>query len=336
MGSIVIPKGYKSPQTIKETEIAIKEVKDYFERALSDALNLTRVSAPLFVKPESGLNDNLSGVERPVSFGIREQNDARVEIVHSLAKWKRLALKEYGFEKGEGLYTDMTAIRRDEETDNIHSIYVDQWDWEKIIDKEERNLDTLKEAVFRIYMAIKQTEYYMCGKHHFMEPFLPNDIYFITTQELEDRYPDKTAKERENLIAKEKGAVFLCRIGGILNSGKRHDKRAPDYDDWDLNGDILVHYPVLNMALEISSMGIRVDEEALARQLVLSGCEDRANLPFQKSVLNGELPYTIGGGIGQSRICMFFLQRAHIGEVQSSIWPKEVHRIAKENGVNIL
>lgn len=336
MGSIVIPKGYKSPQTIKETEIAIKEVKDYFERALSDALNLTRVSAPLFVKPESGLNDNLSGVERPVSFGIREQNDARVEIVHSLAKWKRLALKEYGFEKGEGLYTDMTAIRRDEETDNIHSIYVDQWDWEKIIGKEERNLETLKETVFRIYMAIKQTEYYMCGKHHYMEPVLPDKIHFVTTQELEDRYPGKTSKERENLIAKEKGAVFLCRIGGMLRSGERHDGRAPDYDDWELNGDILVYYPVLDMALELSSMGIRVDEEALARQLVLSGCEDRANLPFQKSVLNGELPYTIGGGIGQSRICMFFLQRAHIGEVQSSIWPKEVHRIAQENGVNIL
>lgn len=336
MGTIFIPKGYKSPQTIKETEIAIKEVKDYFEHALSNALNLTRVSAPLFVKPETGLNDNLNGVERPVSFGIREQDDAEVEIVHSLAKWKRLALKEYGFEKGEGLYTDMTAIRRDEETDNVHSIYVDQWDWEKIIDKEERNLDTLKENVFRIYMAIKQTEYYMCGKYHFMEPFLPNEICFITTQELEDMYPDKTAKERENLIAKEKGAVFLSRIGGVLRSGERHDGRAPDYDDWDLNGDILVYYPVLDMALELSSMGIRVDEESLARQLMIAGCEDRAELPFQKSVLNGELPYTIGGGIGQSRICMFFLQRAHIGEVQSSIWPEEVHRLAKENGVNIL
>ncbi len=336
MGTIYIPEGYRSPQSIKETEIAIKEVKDYFERALSDALNLTRVSAPLFVKPESGLNDNLNGVERPVSFGIKEQNDAEVEIVHSLAKWKRLALKEYSFEKGEGLYTDMTAIRRDEETDNIHSIYVDQWDWEKIIDKDERNLETLKETVFRIYMAIKQTEYYMCGKYHFMDPFLPNEIAFITTQELEDMYPDKTAKERENLIAKEKGAVFLCQIGGVLNSGERHDGRAPDYDDWQLNGDILVYYPVLDMALELSSMGIRVDEEALERQLKISGCEDRGEFPFQKAVLNGELPYTIGGGIGQSRICMFFLQRAHIGEVQSSIWPDEIHKKAKEHGVNIL
>ena len=336
MSKIYIPEGYKSPQPIKETEIAIKEVKDYFERALASALNLTRVSAPLFVKPESGLNDNLNGVERPVTFGIKEQDDAEVEIVHSLAKWKRLALREYGFEVGEGLYTDMTAIRRDEETDNIHSIYVDQWDWERIIDKSERNEGTLKETVFRIYMAIKQTEYYICGKYHFMDPFLPNEITFITTQELEDMYPDKTPKERENLITKEKGAVFLSKIGGALNSGERHDGRAPDYDDWDLNGDILVYYPVLDMALELSSMGIRVDEDALDRQLKISGCEDRAGMPFQKDVLEANLPYTIGGGIGQSRICMFFLQRAHIGEVQSSIWPKEVHEIAKANGVNIL
>lgn len=336
MSKIYIPEGYRSPQPIKETEIAIKEVKDYFERALASALNLTRVSAPLFVKPESGLNDNLNGVERPVTFGIKEQGDAEVEIVHSLAKWKRLALREYGFEVGEGLYTDMTAIRRDEETDNIHSIYVDQWDWERIIDKSERNEGTLKETVFRIYMAIKQTEYYICGKYHFMDPFLPNEITFITTQELEDMYPDKTPKERENLITKEKGAVFLSKIGGALNSGERHDGRAPDYDDWDLNGDILVYYPVLDMALELSSMGIRVDEEALDRQLKISGCEDRASMPFQKDVLEANLPYTIGGGIGQSRICMFFLQRAHIGEVQSSIWPEEVHEIAKANGVNIL
>ncbi len=336
MSKIYIPEGYKSPQPIKETEIAIKEVKDYFERALASALNLTRVSAPLFVKPESGLNDNLNGVERPVTFGIKEQDDAEVEIVHSLAKWKRLALREYGFEVGEGLYTDMTAIRRDEETDNIHSIYVDQWDWERIIDKSERNEGTLKETVFRIFMAIKQTEYFICGKYHFMDPFLPNEITFITTQELEDMYPDKTPKERENLITKEKGAVFLSKIGGALNSGERHDGRAPDYDDWDLNGDILVYYPVLDMALELSSMGIRVDEEALDRQLKISGCEDRASMPFQKDVLEANLPYTIGGGIGQSRICMFFLQRAHIGEVQSSIWPKEVHEIAKANGVNIL
>ena len=336
MGKIFIPEGYKSPQTIKETEKAIKEVKDYFERALADALNLTRVSAPLFVKPESGLNDNLNGVERPVAFGIKEQDDAMVEIVHSLAKWKRMALKEYGFEMGEGLYTDMTAIRRDEETDNIHSIYVDQWDWEKIIDKSERNEETLRETVFRIYMAIKQTEYYICGKYHFMDPFLPSEIAFVTTQELEDRWPDKTAKERETLIAKEKGAVFLMKIGGALNSGERHDGRAPDYDDWELNGDILVYYPVLDMSLELSSMGIRVDEDRLAYQLEVSGCQDRAGLAYHKAVLNKELPYTIGGGIGQSRICMFFMQRAHIGEVQSSIWPEDVLKKAKDNGVNIL
>ena len=336
MGKIYIPEGYKSPQSIKETEKAIKEVKDYFERALSDALHLTRVSAPLFVKPESGLNDNLNGVERPVAFGIKEQDDAVVEIVHSLAKWKRMALKEYGFDMGEGLYTDMTAIRRDEETDNIHSLYVDQWDWEKIIDKSERNEETLREVVFRIYMAIKQTEYYICGKYHFMDPFLPNEIAFVTTQELEDRWPDKTAKEREHLIAKEKGAVFLMKIGGALLSGERHDGRAPDYDDWELNGDILVYYPVLDMSLELSSMGIRVDEESLARQLKLAGCEDRAELVYHQAVLNKELPYTIGGGIGQSRICMFFMQRAHIGEVQSSIWPDEVLEVAKANGIHIL
>ncbi len=336
MDKIFVPKGYKSPQSIKETEKAIKEVKDYFERALSDALGLTRVSAPLFVFPESGLNDNLNGVERPVTFGIKEQDDREVEIVHSLAKWKRMALKEYGFKKGEGLYTDMTAIRRDEDTDNIHSIYVDQWDWEKIIDKSERNIDTLKETVFRIYMAIKQTEYYMCGKYHFMDPFLPNEISFVTTQELEDRWPDKTPKERETLIAKEKGAVFIMQIGDKLLSGEKHDGRAPDYDDWALNGDIIVFYPILGSSLELSSMGIRVDEVSLKEQLDKAGCPERADLPFQKGILEGKLPYTIGGGIGQSRICMFFLQRAHIGEVQSSIWPKEVMDIASENGINLL
>lgn len=336
MDRCYFPKGYESPQSIKETEKAIKEVKDYFERALADALNLSRVSAPLFVTPESGLNDNLNGVERPVKFGIKEQDEKEVEIVHSLAKWKRQALRNYGFRKGEGLYTDMTAIRRDEDTDNLHSIYVDQWDWEKIIDKSERNLDTLKETVFRIYMAIKQTEYYICGKYHFMDPFLPAEIFFVTTQELEDRWPDKTPKERENLITREKGAVFLMQIGGPLRSGERHDGRAPDYDDWKLNGDILVFYPILGISLELSSMGIRVDEDSLAEQLKIAGCEERAELPFQKAILEKKMPYTIGGGIGQSRICMFFLQRAHIGEVQSSIWPKEVYDLAYEHNVNIL
>ena len=336
MGSITIPEGYKSPQTIRETEIAIKEVKDYFEKALADALNLTRVSAPLFVIPSTGLNDNLNGVERPVKFGILEQGDMEVEVVHSLAKWKRMALRDYGFHPGEGLYTDMTAIRRDEETDNFHSIYVDQWDWEKVIEKKDRNIDTLKETVFRIYMAIKQTEYYMCGKYHFMDPFLPNEISFVTTQELLDMYPDKTPRERESLIAREKGAVFLMQIGDKLSNGEKHDGRAPDYDDWALNGDIIVYYPVLDTALELSSMGIRVDEDSMAAQLEKAGCPERASMPFQKAVLEKNMPYSIGGGIGQSRICMFFLQRAHIGEVQSSVWPPEVREEAKKHSVNIL
>lgn len=336
MEHLYIPEGYQSPQTIKDTEIAIKEVKDYFERVLAEALNLTRVSAPLFVRPETGLNDNLNGVERPVSFGIREQEDAVVEIVHSLAKWKRQALKRYEFSCGEGLYTDMSAIRRDEDTDNIHSIYVDQWDWEKIIHKEERTKETLKAAVEKVYSALKKTECYMAGKYGFIEEILPEQITFITSQELEDRYPSLSAKDREHEIAKEKKAVFLMQIGDKLASGEPHDGRAPDYDDWSLNGDILVYYPVLDIALELSSMGIRVDEETLERQLRLSGCEERASLPFQKALLKGELPYTIGGGIGQSRICMFFMRRAHIGEVQSSVWKPDVIEYAKEQGVNLL
>ncbi len=336
MEHLYIPEGYKSPQSIKDTEIAIKEVKDFFERILAKELNLTRVSAPLFVQPETGLNDNLNGVERPVSFGIKEQGDALAEIVHSLAKWKRQALKRYGFSHGEGLYTDMSAIRRDEDTDNIHSIYVDQWDWEKIIYKEERNTETLKAVVKKVYAALQKTEKYMAERYDFIEEILPEDICFLTTQELEDAYPQLTPKEREHQAAKEKKAVFLMQIGDKLASGKPHDGRAPDYDDWSLNGDILVYYPVLDIALELSSMGIRVDKEALERQLKLSGCEERAKLPFQKALLDGELPYTIGGGIGQSRICMFFMRRAHIGEVQSSIWKPDVIEYAKEQGVNLL
>ena len=251
---------------------------------------------PLFVTPESGLNDNLNGVERPVTFGIKGMNEAPAEIVHSLAKWKRYALKKYGFSYGEGLYTDMNAIRRDEETDNIHSIYVDQWDWEKIILKEERNVETLKATVRQVYKALKKTEKYMAIQYDYIEEILPKEISFITTQELEDRYPDCTPKEREYKIAKLKGAVFIMQIGGALNSGIPHDGRAPDYDDWSLNGDIIVYYPVLDIALELSSMGIRVDEDALLKQLKLAGCEERANLPFQKAILNQELPYTIGGG----------------------------------------
>ena len=330
MNSLIIPQNYNSKLNIRETEVAIKYVKDFFERELANQLNLTRVSAPLFVVPESGLNDNLNGVERPVSFGIKEQNDKEAEIVHSLAKWKRLALKRYGFKQGEGLYTDMNAIRRDEDTDNIHSIFVDQWDWERIIYKDERNVTTLKSVVKKVYKALRNTEKYMSEKYGFINLILPEDIYFMTSQELEDMYPELTPKEREYQITKLKGAVFLMQIGGELASGEIHDGRAPDYDDWSLNGDILIYYPILDIALELSSMGIRVDEEALQKQLEIRGVSDRAELPFQKALLNGELPYTIGGGIGQSRICMLFLRKAHIGEVQASLWPDEVHRRMRE------
>ncbi len=333
---LIIPEGYKAEIDIKETEIGIKYCKDFFERELAKQLNLTRVSAPLFVKPETGLNDNLNGVERPVSFGVKEQNDTQVEIVHSLAKWKRQALKRYGFHKEEGLYTDMSAIRRDEETDNIHSIYVDQWDWEKIIDKCDRNLDTLKSIVRKVYAALKNTERFMASKYDYIQEILPEEITFISSQELEDNYPDLTPKEREYMISKDKGAVFIMQIGGALRSGERHDGRAPDYDDWKLNGDIIVYYPVLDIALELSSMGIRVDEETLVEQLRISDCMDRAELPFQKALINKELPYTIGGGIGQSRICMFYLRKAHIGEVQSSIWPQEVMEEADRKGLPLL
>ena len=329
MEQLRIPEGYYSPLTIRETEVAIKEVKDHFERALAKALHLTRVSAPLFVRPESGLNDNLNGVERPVSFGIKEQDEAPAEIVHSLAKWKRYALKSYGFHSGEGLYTDMSAIRRDEDTDNIHSIYVDQWDWEKVISKEERNMETLEYTVRKVYSALKDTEDYISRRYNYIEPLLPDDIFFITSQELEDMFPDCTPKEREKRIVKAKGAVFISQIGKVLASGEKHDGRAPDYDDWELNGDIIVYYPVLDIGLELSSMGIRVDEAALQSQLKTAGCEERAELPFQKSLLNGELPYTVGGGIGQSRICMYYLRKAHIGEVQSSLWPEDVAARAK-------
>ena len=336
MEHLVIPEGYRSPLTIRETEVAIKEVKDHFERALAKSLHLTRVSAPLFVRPESGLNDNLNGIERPVSFGIREQEDREVEIVHSLAKWKRYALKRYGFHSGEGLYTDMSAIRRDEETDNIHSIYVDQWDWEKVISREELNMETLEYTVGKVYSALKETEQFMARRYNYIEAFLPEEITFITSQELETMYPDKTPKEREYHFAKAKGAIFIKQIGKTLASGQKHDGRAPDYDDWELNGDIIVYYPVLDIALELSSMGIRVDEAALARQLKLAGCEERAELDFQKALLHGELPCTVGGGIGQSRICMFYLRKAHIGEVQSSVWPQEIVEAAAEGGICLL
>ncbi len=334
--SIIIPDGYKSPMSVKETEIAIKEVKDYFERVLAKELNLTRVSAPLFVFPSSGLNDNLNGVERPVKFGIKEMNDKEVEIVHSLAKWKRKALGDYGFKKGEGLYTDMTAIRRDEDTDNLHSIYVDQWDWELIISKKDRTVSTLKSVVRRVYEALKNTEVFINSRHPEIKCILPESIRFVTTQELLDRWPDLTPKEREDAAAREYGAIFLMQIGGKLSNGKPHDGRAPDYDDWALNGDIIVYYPVLDIGLELSSMGIRVDEDSLALQLKEKGCTDRAKLPFQKAVMEGRLPYTVGGGIGQSRICMFFLRRAHIGEVQSSVWLDDDEKAARDAGIVLL
>ena len=336
MSQIVIPEGYKPLLNLKETQIAIKQVKDFFQRELAAELNLKRVSAPLFVSPESGLNDNLNGVERPVSFGVKEQNDKPFEIVHSLAKWKRLALKRYNFNVGEGLYTDMNAIRRDEDTDNIHSIFVDQWDWEKIIPEDARNEQTLRETVKAVYEALRVTEKYMANKYDYVECFLPEEINFVTTQELVDLYPGLSAKEREYEIVKKYGAVFLMQIGDILSNGEKHDGRAPDYDDWKLNGDILVYYPVLDIALELSSMGIRVNAESLAEQLKKAGCEERAELPFQKALLNGELPQTIGGGIGQSRICMFFLRKAHIGEIQVSVWPDEIYDEAAAKGITIL
>jgi len=333
--SLTVPAGYRSLLDLRQTEVAIKKVKDFFERDLAIELNLTRVSAPLFVPVGSGLNDTLNGVERPVSFDIGE-NGREAEIVQSLAKWKRYALGIYGFAPGEGLYTDMNAIRRDEETDNIHSIFVDQWDWEKIITRETRTRDTLHATVRRIYEVIKHTERYIAEDYDFAGCMLPEEITFITAQELYDRYPDKTAKEREYLAARQYGAVFLEQIGGALRCGEPHDGRAPDYDDWTLNGDIIVYYPVLDIALELSSMGIRVDEAALMRQLEIRGCTDRVNLPFHAALLRGELPLTMGGGIGQSRLCMFFLRKAHVGEVQSSIWPDETIRDCRENGIQLL
>lgn len=336
MNGLNIPKDYTSALNLHDTQIAIKTVKDFFQNLLAERLNLLRVSAPLFVTPESGLNDNLNGVERPVTFGIKEQNDAEAEIVHSLAKWKRFALQKYGFSIGEGLYTDMSAIRRDEETDNIHSIYVDQWDWEKIITQEERTLETLKETVRIVYKVLRKTEKYMAIKYDYIEEILPHDIYFVTTQELENMFPDNTPKEREYYISKAKGAVCIMQIGGLLESGEKHDGRAPDYDDWTLNADIVVYYPVLDIALELSSMGIRVDKEALLSQLEKAGCPERRTLPFQKAIINEELPYTIGGGIGQSRICMFFLRKAHIGEVQCSLWPDGFMKAAKEHNLQVL
>ena len=333
--NLIIPKNYNPVLDLRDTEIAIKLVKDFFETELAKALNLTRVSAPIMVTPESGLNDNLNGVERPVSFDIKETGQT-AEIVHSLAKWKRQALKTYGFSVGEGLYTDMNAIRRDEVTDNIHSIFVDQWDWERIMAPSERNESFLKDIVRRIYLTLRKTEGFVCAHYPHIKPELPDHITFVTTQELEDRYPNLSSKEREYKAAKEYGAVFLMQVGGALRSGKIHDGRAPDYDDWSLNGDILLYDPLLDISLEVSSMGIRVDPETLMKQLKIRGCEERAELPFQKALLNGELPQTIGGGIGQSRMCVYFLRKAHVGEVQASLWPEEVQKACHNGNIPLL
>ena len=335
MSKTMIPQNYTPALNLYDTQRAIGTVKRLFADTLCATLNLYRVSAPLFLEASTGLNDDLNGVERKVTFDIRDSG-IEAQVVQSLAKWKRKALKDYGFRVGKGLYCDMNAIRRDEELDNLHSVYVDQWDWEKIITREERNVDTLKDVVRTVYSALKKTEKYMAIQYDYIEEILPKDIFFITSQELEDRYPDLTPKEREYTITKEKGAVFIMQIGGVLASGERQDGRSPDYDDWSLNGDLIVYYPVLDIALELSSMGIRVNADALRAQLKECGCQSRAKLPFQKSILNGTLPQTIGGGIGQSRICMFFLRKAHIGEVHVSLWPKEITDAAEAHGLQLL
>lgn len=336
MSKLIKPKNYAPTIPPMETQRAIKKIKDYFQQELAYGLHLRRVSAPLFVAPETGLNDNLNGVERRVSFTILDMDEKQVEIVQSLAKWKRMALGKYGIKPGHGIYTDMNAIRRDEELDNIHSLYVDQWDWEKVITKEQRTTEYLHETVTTIYNAVKNLGDYVNRLYRDIQTELPNEIYFITSQELEDLYPDKTPKERENLITKAHGAVFIEKIGGTLRSGEKHDGRSPDYDDWELNGDILLWNDVLDIAFEITSMGIRVDSDAMERQLKLAGAEDRKNLSFQSAVLNGELPLSIGGGIGQSRLCMFFLRKAHIGEVQVSVWPKEMDEECRKANIFLL
>ncbi len=333
---LIIPKDYDPRLSVRETQEAIKYIRDTFQREFGKEMQLSRISAPLFVEKSTGLNDNLNGYERPVSFDVPWKPEETIEVVHSLAKWKRMALKRYGFQPGEGLYTNMNAIRRDEELDNLHSCYVDQWDWEKVIRKEDRNEVTLEGTVRMIFRIIKHMEHEVWYKYPNAVKKLPDDIYFIDSESLLKMYPDKTPKERENLITKEHGCVFISRIGDKLSNGEPHDGRAPDYDDWSLNGDILFWFDTLNCALEVSSMGIRVSEESLREQLKKAGCEERAELPYHKMLLNGELPYTIGGGIGQSRLCMLLLDRAHIGEVQASIWPEDMVETCRENNIILL
>lgn len=335
MSHVIVPAGYTSTLSLYETQEAIGLIKKLFQGNLSHALHLKRVSAPLFVDGASGLNDDLNGVERPVSFDMLETGET-AQVVHSLAKWKRYALARYHFPVGEGLYTDMNAIRRDETLDNLHSVYVDQWDWEKVIDEKDRTMETLKDAMQRIVTAICVTLDMLKWQYPQVGVRLKREITFVTTQELEDRYPDKTPKERENLFLREHKTVGLLQIGKQLRSGKPHDGRAPDYDDWELNGDILFWNDVLGCAFEISSMGVRVSPESLDRQLRLSGKEERRSLPFHQALLNGQLPYTIGGGIGQSRLCMLLLGKAHIGEVQSSYWDQATRETCEKAGIVLL
>jgi len=345
MSKLIKPVDYKPLLTMRQTEQGIKLIKDFFQQNLSTELRLHRVTAPLFVLKGLGINDDLNGVERPVTFPIKDLGDAEAEVVHSLAKWKRLTLAEYNIEPGYGVYADMNAIRADEELDNLHSLYVDQWDWEMVMTREQRNLDFLKDIVRRIYAAIRRTEYLVCESYSVIKPFLPSEIHFIQSEDLLQMYPDKDVKERENLICKKYGAVFIIGIGDKLSDGKPHDGRAPDYDDWTtpnsdghkgLNGDILIWYPTLNRAVELSSMGIRVDKEALLRQLKLTGQESRVNLYFHKKLLAGELPLSIGGGIGQSRLCLVLLHKAHLGEIQASIWPEDMIEECKKLGMAII
>lgn len=325
---------YESKLSLIETQKGIKKIKDFFQKELAKELNLLRVSAPLFVLSESGLNDNLNGVERPVSFDLL--SGETIQIVHSLAKWKRKALKDYGFGVNEGLYTDMNAIRRDETLSNIHSIYVDQWDWEKIILEENRTTHNLYSIVRQIYHALVETENNLLKSYPQLTKKLPDEITIITSQELEDLYPDLSPKERENEICKKYKAVFISQVGKHLKSGKPHDLRAPDYDDWELNGDILLYNPVLNRAFEISSMGIRVDQKALLHQLEVTNTMERLNLPYHQDLMTGKYPLTVGGGIGQSRLCMFFLEKMHIGEVQSSIWPVDIIEQCRQQNIHLL
>lgn len=345
MSKLIKVEGYKQLLDPIQTELGIKQIKDFFQANLSTALRLRRVTAPLFVRRGLGLNDDLNGVERPVSFPIKDMGDQVAEVVHSLAKWKRVMLEEYGIQPGYGLYTDMNAIRGDEELDNTHSLYVDQWDWERTIEQKDRNLDFLKKIVRDIYSAILRTEYLVCESYPQIKPFLPEEIHFIHSEELLQMYPDLTPKEREDAICKKYGAVFIMGIGGKLSNGEKHDGRAPDYDDWSspnedgylgLNGDILIWYPLLGRSIELSSMGIRVDKEALLRQLKLEGKEERLNLFFHKKLINGEIPLAVGGGIGQSRLCMVLLHKAHVGEIQASIWPDEMREECAKAGMPLI